>query len=131
MSEDAGIPVADVKAASGRMLQKQLYAITTTPVAGIGPVLQYLEEHLEFQLSLERDGILFAAGPLWSDDEATWHGEGLVVIRAASREEAVALAQRDPMHARGARRFSVRPWMVNEGTINLRLDCSTQTFTIA
>jgi hypothetical protein len=25
------------------------------------------------------------------------------------------------MHARGARRFTVRPWLLNEGTFSLRL----------
>ena len=126
----AGVPVADVKAASKTMLQKQLYAIMTSPTDGIGPVLANLEEHLAFQMSLERDGILFAAGPLWSDDEQSWSGEGMVVVRAASREEAMAIAGRDPMHRCGARSFVVRPWMINEGRVSLRLDYSTQTFEI-
>lgn len=130
MSGPSTIPVADVKAASKAMLQKQLYAITTSPVDGIGPVLANLQDHLAFQMSLETDGVLFAAGPMWSDDEQEWSGEGLVVVRAASRDDAIAIAKRDPMHARGARSFVVRPWMINEGRVNLRLDYSTQTFEI-
>lgn len=125
-----GIPVEDVMKASSRMLQKQLYAILTVPTAGVGPILERLEEHLAFQVSLERDGILYAAGPMWTDDEKTWTGEGMVVVRAGSREEAVALAERDPMHASGARTFTVRPWMINEGTVTIRLDSSSQTFSV-
>ena len=124
------LPVADVMAASAAMLQKQLYAIFTRPVSGMGPVLALLEEHLAFQVSLETDGVLYAAGPMWTDDEQAWEGDGMVVVRAASRDAAIAIAERDPMHAKGARSFTVRPWMINEGSVTIRLDNSSQRFTI-
>ena len=125
-----GLPVKDVMQASSQMLQKQLYAIFTTPTGAIEPILENLEEHLAFQVSLEREGILYAAGPMWSDDEQSWDGDGLVVVRAASRDEARAIAERDPMHVSGARKFTVRPWMINEGTVTIRLDSSSQTFSV-
>lgn len=125
-----GIPVEDVMKASSRMLQKQLYAIFTVPTGDIGPILERMEEHLAFQVSLERDGILYAAGPMWSDDEQTWAGDGMVVVRAGSREEAASIAAHDPMHASGARKFTVRPWMINEGTVTIRLDSSSQTYSV-
>lgn len=125
------LPVADVMEASKQMLQKQLYAIFTVPVEGMGPVLANLEDHLNFQISLEAEGTMFAAGPMWTDDEQSWEGDGLVIVRANSREEAIAIAERDPMHQRGARSFTVRPWMINEGTITVRLNHSSQTFSIA
>ncbi|MGX1306583.1 uncharacterized protein YciI [Amorphus suaedae] len=130
MAELTAIPAADVKEASREMLQKQLYAIFTSPTNGIGPILEGLGEHLAFQVQLEADGILYAAGPMWTDDEDAWEGDGLVVIRAASRQEAIAIAERDPMHKSGARTFKVRPWMINEGSVTLRLDYSSQTFKI-
>ncbi len=124
------LPVEEVMKASSGMLQKQLYAIFTSPVAGLGPVLETIEAHLAFQVALEREGVLYAAGPMWTDDEQSWDGDGLVVVRAGSRDEAIAIAERDPMHASGARRFTVRPWMINEGSITVRLDCSSQTFKV-
>jgi uncharacterized protein YciI len=123
-----GIPVEGIMQASRAMLQKQLYAIFTVPASGIEPILANMEEHLAFQVSLEAEGVLFAAGPMWTDDEQTWEGDGLVVVRAGSRAEAIAIAERDPMHRSGARRFTVRPWMINEGTVTIRLDHSSQTF---
>ena len=38
------VPVADVMNASKAMLQKQLYAIFTTPVDGLGPVFANIEK---------------------------------------------------------------------------------------
>ncbi|MDZ4134098.1 MAG: hypothetical protein U1D06_00680 [Paracoccaceae bacterium] len=90
MSEEApkALPVGAVMDASKGMLQKQLYVVFTTPANGLGPVLAQMENHLKFQMQLEADGIMFAAGPMWNDAETEWHGEGMVVIRAASRADA-------------------------------------------
>lgn len=124
------VPVGAVMDASKAMLQNQLFAIFTRPVNGLGPILANMDEHLKFQIGLEKEGIMFAAGPMWSDDGASWEGDGLVVVRAASREAAIAIAERDPMHKAGARTFHVRPWLINEGTVTVRLDYSSQTFSI-
>ncbi len=132
MSEEnpKSVPAAAVLEASKGMLQRQLFAIFTTPTDGLGPVFANIEEHLQFQVQLERDGILFAAGPMWTDDEENWEGEGLVVVKAASRAEAIAIAERDPMHKAGARSFRVRPWLINEGSVTITLNNSSQTFTV-
>ena len=129
MSETGPSP-QDIIALSRKegFLAKQLYVIFTTPTAGLAPVMQHLKAHLEFQAALERQGVMFAAGPNWSDDEQSWDGEGMVVIRAQSLAEARAIAARDPMHQSGARQFRVRPWLVNEGTVSVRLNYSQGTF---
>ena len=124
------VPAAGVLEASKAMLQKQLYAIFTKPVDGLGAVFANIEDHLKFQVELERKGVMFAAGPMWTDDEQSWEGDGLVVVRAESRDAAIAIAERDPMHKAGARSFHVRPWLINEGTMTVRLDYSTQKLTI-
>jgi uncharacterized protein len=112
-------------------LAKQLYVVFTTPVNGIGPVMENLVRHLEFQEQLEREGIMFAAGPNWTDDEQNWDGEGMVVIRAASLGEAQAIAARDPMHLSGARSYRVRPWLVNEGRLTVELDFASGRFRLS
>lgn len=124
------LPKDDVLQASAAMLQKQLYIIFTTPTGDLGPVLENLDKHLAFQVDLEREGTMFAAGPLWNDEETEWHGEGMVIVRAGSRDEAIAIAERDPMHQCGARRFTVRPWLVNEGAMTFRLEMSSQKLTM-
>ncbi|WP_420339474.1 YciI family protein [Roseibium sp.] len=115
----------DILNASAGMLQKQLYVVFTTPTNGLGPVMENIEEHLNFQVDLEQRGIMLGAGPFWADDEHTWNGEGMVIIRADSLEHARQIAETDPMHSSGARSFTVRPWLLNEGRITVEVNFST------
>jgi uncharacterized protein YciI len=115
----------DILEASKGMLQMQLFVVFTTPTNGMGPVMENIEEHLQFQVNLEQRGIMFGAGPIWADDEHTWNGEGMVIIRADSLEYAKEIAATDPMHSSGARSFTVRPWLLNEGRITVAVDFST------
>ena len=115
----------DILEASKGMLQKQLYVVFTTPTNGMGPVMENIEEHLQFQVSLEQRGIMLGAGPFWADDEHTWNGEGMVIIRADSLAHAKEIAETDPMHSSGARSFTVRPWLLNEGRVTVEVNFST------
>ncbi|NEA43310.1 hypothetical protein G3I76_63545 [Streptomyces sp. SID11233] len=103
------------------LLAKRLYVVSSKPVNGLGPIQEVLDEHVRFQTKLEVDGTMFAAGPLASEDLQEWLGEGLFVYRAASMEEAVKLAEADPMHKSGARTFTVREWLLNEGTYSVQV----------
>ena len=118
----------DVLNASSEMLNKDLYVIITKPTNGMGPVMENLDEHLKFQVSLEKKGIMFGAGPFWDENEIDWNGEGMVIIRANSINHAKEIANSDPMHSSGARSFIVRPWLLNEGNIEVSLDYSTGKF---
>ena len=118
----------DVLNASSEMLNKDLYVVFTKPENGMKAVMENLEEHLKFQVSLEKNGVMFGAGPFWEDNEIDWNGEGMVIIRANSLDHAKQIAASDPMHQSGARNFTVRPWLLNEGNIQVSLDYSTGKF---
>ena len=120
----------DIMQASKGMLQKQFYVVHTTPTNGLGPVMENLEAHLAHQCKIEADGIMVAAGPHWTEDETQWEGDGMFVIRARSLAHAKELAASDPMHSSGARKFIVRPWMVNEGGLTIRLTFSDGKFVL-
>jgi hypothetical protein len=64
---------------------------------------------------------MFAAGPVSTDDEQHWLGEGMFAYRADSMETARRLADGDPMHQAGARSYRIRPWLLNEGTTSVRV----------
>ena len=98
------------------LLAKRLYVILTTPTGSLDALAEHLGAHLAYQKDLEARGVTFAAGPFADDTEAQWSGEGMIIVRAASLAEAIVIAEADPMHSSGARRFHVRPWLLNEGS---------------
>ena len=106
------------------LLAKQLYVVLTQPASDMDAVFSHLQEHLAYQLELERTGVMFAAGPFADDQGQEWEGEGMVIIRAESIEHATQIAEADPMHKSGARKFRVRPWLLNEGSLTLKVTYS-------
>lgn len=98
------------------VLAKRLYVIFTTPTNDLDALHAQLPAHLAYQKDLEARGITFGAGPFADDTETEWSGEGMIIVRAASLAEAVTIAEADPMHSTGVRRFRVRPWLLNEGS---------------
>lgn len=114
-----------IATASGRgMLAKQLFVVFTEPTGDLGKVQEARAEHLKYQVEIEQKGIMFAAGPLADDSGERWGGDGMIIIRAESMEEATRIAEADPMHSSGARTFRIRPWLMNEGGFNLRVTFS-------
>jgi uncharacterized protein YciI len=123
-----GIPKQALKAGGTKdMLQKELYVISTQLAPGVTleKMRDVVSAHLAFQVDLENRGIMFGAGPLFPPDSDMWQGEGLVIIRAQSLEEAKTIAAADPMHSSGLREYIVREWMMNEGTITVKMSFST------
>ncbi|MFK8036515.1 MAG: YciI family protein [Hyphomicrobiales bacterium] len=85
-----------------------------------------LPAHLAYQKEQEAAGKLFLAGPLSDDSGDNMSGGGLIIYRAASMEEARGLAENDPMHAEGKRTFTLRKWLVNEGSPSFSTALSDQ-----
>jgi uncharacterized protein YciI len=110
---------ADIR--SKGMPAHQLYLVLSEATNGPAAVLANREPHLAYQMQLESEGTLFVAGPLASEDGRSWNGSGAFVYRAPSLERAREIAEADPMHAAGARRFRIMPWIVNEGSVSIQL----------
>jgi uncharacterized protein len=108
---------------SGSSLRMQLYVVTSI-ANSLDAVKQNLPEHRAYLRELENKDILFGAGPLWTDDGEYFEGDGMLIYRASSVEEARQLAQADPMHKNGAREFKIRPWLLNDGSITIRVTLS-------
>jgi uncharacterized protein YciI len=110
-----------------RMLKKQLWVVITRAVKPLEEVRQHLKAHLEHQIRLEKDGIMYGAGPATAPGEAK-AAFGLIIIRARDEAEARRIADSDPMHSSGVRQYELYSWSLNEGRINVTLDFSDQTF---
>jgi hypothetical protein len=48
----------------------------------------------------------------------------MVIIRAADLNDARTIADTDPMHQSGARQYRIRPWLLNEGSLTLKVTYS-------
>src|SRR4051794_15990088 len=111
-----------------KFLGKNFYVVVTTPTAPREKLEPLIPAHLANQVRLEKEGIMFAAGPLTKED-GTRHG-GMFVLRANSFEEARAIADADPLHKAGLRSYTLMRWTVNEGSYHLRINYSDQTVVI-
>jgi hypothetical protein len=105
-------------------LAKLLYVITSTAIKDLESVNQFLPIHLEYLHSLETKGILFGAGPLFSEDGESFAGNGMVIVRAESVTAAKAIADADPLHQNQVREYQIQPWLLNEGSINITISYS-------
>lgn len=110
---------------------REFFVVHSRPTGELAAVEANLKSHLEYQHHIENTGTMFGAGPLGDFDGAGWSGEGMIIIRAGSLDEARKIAEADPMHISGARSFTIRPWVMNEGAITIRLNCSNRTMDLS
>ena len=108
------------------MMQKDLYVIFTRAVAPREEIMKMLPQHLERQVELEKQGILFAAGPMEPEDSEKPR-TGMVIVRADSFEHANEIAMGDPFHAEGLREFDIWNWSMNEGSFTVTINYSDQS----
>jgi hypothetical protein len=119
---------AELETQLNSFLNKDYFVIVTTPC--VGPEIQkVIERHLDNQIKLEKDGVMFAAGPLYEEGQE-FASHGMFVIRANSFEEAKAIADEDPLHKMGLRTYTLHKWRVNEGSYTVTVNYSDQTMQI-
>jgi uncharacterized protein YciI len=106
------------------LLREQCYVCWMTPTDAAPPAgktaADIRTDHFAYLLELERSGVLFAAGP-FVDKDGVRHGAGMLLVRAATRAEAEAIAYAEPYTKAGMRKMTLTPWQRNEGTLNLRI----------
>jgi hypothetical protein len=115
------------EALHARMLKKQLWIVMSKAVKSPEEVRKQLKAHLDHQIGLEKNGIMYGAGPATAPGESK-PAFGLIIIRAKDAAEARRIADADPMHASGARVYELYSWSLNEGRIDVTLNFSDQTF---
>ncbi len=106
-------------------LALELFVVQSTPDGDPEAVKAALPDHLAYQRSLEEDGRLVLAGPVSDESGENMNGVGMIIYRAKSQEDAQQIAESDPMHRSGARKFILRKWLVNEGSLNVSVGLST------
>jgi hypothetical protein len=118
-----------VDALHAKMLHKRLYIIFSEPTEKTGDRRKIFPKHIEYQLKIEREGKLFAAGP-FVDAKGKPQGPGMIVVRAKNMAAAKKIAEADPFHKQGFRKFRIQAWDVNEGGFNLHVKFSDGSYTL-
>ena len=115
------------KAAQERgSLALELYMVVSSPEKPPTELQKVLPDHLAYQGEQEQQGHLVMAGPLSDLTGNLIEGVGLIVYRAKTLEAAKAIADADPMHKTGTRSYTIRRWLVNEGSFQLDIKLSAQ-----
>lgn len=109
----------------------ELYIVESTPAMAPPDMLEILPEHLAYQKQMEAEGKLFLAGPLSDASGEQMSGGGMIVYRAASLDDARALTENDPMHKKGGRTFTLRKWLVNEGSLSVTVGFANQAVSLS
>ena len=112
-------------------LALELYVVNTLPAGPDADVPGTLPDHLAYQAKLEQEGKLAFAGPVSDFSGENLNGEGMIIYRATSLEEARGFAEEDPMHKLGVRTFTIRRWLINEGSFTLSVGLSGQRVELA
>src|SRR6056300_467236 len=110
---------------TAKMLRQSLYVIRTSPARGPG-IAEKLAEHLEYQVSLERAGTMFGAGPIYDEGQEIPSG-GMIIVRAENYDEARKIADADPFHSSKLRRYTIEKWLLNEGSMTITVRFSDQS----
>ncbi len=112
-------------------LALELFVVHSVPGGDGAAVKAALPDHLAYQAKLEAEGALVFAGPMSDETGEEMQGMGMIVYRARSFEDARELARNDPMHRAGARSFTLRKWLINEGSLTLSVRLSGQAVALS
>lgn len=111
-----------------RMLMKSYYVMFRN-IIDRSKLPEALLPHYRWIIELEKQGHVFASGPLFADDNGP--GVGMTVFRTSSFEETAALAAQDPFVLSGAATFEIKRWQLNEGRISIQIDLSDQSYSLS
>jgi uncharacterized protein len=115
----------EVAASQAGMLQMDLTLVTLRHLVPLSEMRPLLDEHHDYVASLERDGHLFASGPML-DESGNAVGTSMWIVRA-DPARAEALADADPLCKAGMRSVETERWRLNMGTLSLRVQMSDGT----
>ncbi|MEW2165619.1 YciI family protein [Streptomyces sp. NPDC007084] len=120
---------AHTSSSADRLLGQDYWLVWSTPNEGVtaDQVTEFVDEHLEWLLGLEREGVVLCSGPLLSGP-GTAPGSGVTVLRADDEESARARASADPFVVHGLRTFTLHRWRLNEGSLQVRIMLGARTF---
>ncbi len=92
-----------------KFLGRQMYVIHTVPKASREEIERLLPEHLQHQVRLEKDGIMFAAGPMANEDGSPPAASSSFAPRTSPRRARLPIPIRSTRQACAATRCAAGP----------------------
>jgi len=118
-------PSERVRELTRNMWKKKFYAVFWHGhAADLAPLLS---QHLEYMIAIEKAGKMLASGPL----DFGKGSDGMTILRVDSEAEAREIAGNDPFVKNGVRSFTLREWLVMEGSFSVRVNFSDRSIDIA
>ena len=118
-------PSERIRELTKTMWKKKFYAVFWD---GKGATLApLLADHLQYMIDIERQGKMLGSGPL----DFGRSSDGMTVLRVDIEAEAQEIAQNDPFVKNGARSFTIREWLVMEGSFSVKVNFSDRSIEIA
>ena len=117
---------ADLQQLLGGMINKKLYVAISKGRCTLELLQAHLPEHLAYMVLLEKQGLLFASGPL----KGGAVGDGLTVYNTRTLAHARRLAEQDPFVRLGLRDFELREWTLMEGAMSFTVNLSDRSLSM-
>jgi len=117
----------------GKLRGLQLYMVhmdvkqhIENPFEFFGAVLR---EHVLWLEHQEQTGVMFLCGQNRTED--AWDGSGTLIIRAESLTHACEIASAEPFHREGLRYNTVHGWVLNEGSLQIKVRLFADNFDVS
>jgi uncharacterized protein YciI len=117
---------ADMQQLLGAMINKKLYVAISKGHCTLELLQAHLPEHLAYMVLLEKQGLLFASGPL----KGGAVGDGLTIYNTRTLAHARRLAEQDPFVRLGLRDFELREWTLMEGAMSFTVNLSNRSLSM-
>lgn len=109
-----------------QMLNKSFYVVIRIP-ADLSKFQGLLEAHLQWAISAEKRGELFASGPFVSEQAGVpGSSGGMSIIRASTPEAAHQILSEDPFIKNGVYIPEIKKWLLMEGGMTVTMRFSDQ-----
>ncbi len=107
----------DVKKMTEKSLMKRLFIALQYPVASEAAMMGRIADHLRYMEEHEHE--VFLSGPLIQDGVTI--GEGLTILKTDNEAEARAIMDAEPLVKNGLRRYELKLWRVQEGSMSVSI----------
>lgn len=116
-----------VKRMTEQSLKIRLYIAVQYPLASETEMLDCMADHLDYMA--QHEDKIFLSGPL--EQAGATVAEGLTILKTTDEAEAKALMDAEPFIKKGLRRYELKLWRIQEGSLSVTISAMNGTARLA